>query len=364
MDLGIVGLPLSGKTTVFNALTHGHADTGVHGGGVETHIGVVKVHDERLEKLAAHFQSKKVTPAEVHYWDFPGMGAAFGRGGPSGQFLSTLARTNGLLHVVRLFQREDVPHPEGSIDPHRDVAALNMELAFADLGVVERRLERLDPVVRSAKAGEREAGEREMNLLRRVKAGLESEPGLRGQHFSPEEEKTLRDYSLLTLKPVLLVLNVGEEECSRMAAVEEEFRSRYAGPGTRVAALCGQLEMELAELSEEEEREFRQSMGILESGVERVLAQTFDLLGLVTFYTVVGEECRAWTVPQGTPAVKAAGKIHTDMEHGFIRAEAIGWEEMLRQGTLAEARKHGLLRTEGKGYVVQDGDVLHILFNV
>jgi hypothetical protein len=163
---------------------------------------------------------------------------------------------------------------------------------------------------------------------------------------------------------VLLVLNVGEEECSRMAAVEEEFRSRYAGPGTRVAALCGQLEMELAELSEEEEREFRQSMGILESGVERVLAQTFDLLGLVTFYTVVGEECRAWTVPQGTPAVKAAGKIHTDMEHGFIRAEVIGWEEMLRQGTLAEARKHGLLRTEGKGYVVQDGDVLHILFNV
>jgi len=364
VDLGIVGLPLSGKTTVFNALTHGHAETGVHGGGVETHIGVVKVHDERLEKLAAHFQSKKVTPAEVRYWDFPAM--AFGKGGPSGQFLSTLARADALLHVVRLFQREDIPHPEGSIDPHRDIAALNMELSFADLGVVERRLERLDPVVRSAKAGEREAGEREMELLRRVKAGLEGESGLPGRHFAPEEEKALRDYSLLSLKPVLLTLNVGEEDCPRMAALEEEFGARYpsAEGDLRVAALCGQVEMELAELSEEEEQEFRQSMGVLESGVQRVLAQTFDLLGLVTFYTVVGEECRAWTVPQGTPAVKAAGKIHTDMEHGFIRAEVIGWEEMLRQGTLAEARKHGVLRTEGKGYVVQDGDVLHILFNI
>ena len=364
MDLGIVGLPLSGKTTVFNALTHGHADTGLHGGVVETHIGVVKTHDERLEKLAAHFQSKKVTPAEIRYWDFPGMGSAFGRGGPSGQFLSTLARADGLLHVVRLFQRGDVPHPEGSIDPHRDVAALNMELSFGDLGVVERRLERLDPVVRSAKAGEREAGEREMELLRRVKAGLESESGLHGQRFSPDEEKTLRDYSLLSLKPQLLALNTGEEDASRLAALEGEFAGRYAGPGLRVAAICGQVEMELAELSEEEEQEFRQSMGVLESGVQRVLAQTFDLLGLITFYTAVGEECRAWTIPEGTPAVKAAGKIHTDMEHGFIRAEVIGWEEMLRHGTLADARKHGVLRTEGKGYVVQDGDVLHILFNV
>jgi hypothetical protein len=364
LDLGIVGLPLSGKTTVFNALTHGHAETGIHGGGVETNIGVVKVHDERLEKLAAHFQSKKVTPAEVRYWDFPGMGSAFGRGGPSGQFLSTLARADGLLHVVRLFQRDDVPHPEGSIEPHRDIAALNLELSFADLGVVERRLERLDPVVRSAKASEREAGEREMDLLRRVKAGLEGESGLHGQHLSTEEEKALRDYSLLGLKPQLLTLNVGEDDCSRIDALEEEFGARYGGAGLRVAALCGQVEMELAQLSEEEAQEFRRSMGVLESGVQGVLNRTFDLLGLITFYTVVGEECRAWTIPHGTSAVKAAGKIHTDMEHGFIRAEVIGWEEMLRQGTLAEARKHGLLRTEGKSYVVQDGDVLHILFNV
>jgi len=365
MDLGIVGLPLSGKTTVFNALTHGHADTGSHGAGVETHVGVVKAPDERLAKLAAQFQSKKVTPAEVRYFDFPAMGATFGRGGgPSSQILSALSATDGLLHVVRAFEREDVPHPQGSIDPHRDIAAMDAELALADLAVVERRLERLDPVVRSARAGEREAGEREMELLRRVKAALEGETPLRAQTLAPEEEKALRDYALLTLKPVLLVVNVGEQDCANIAAVESEFGARYGGRGTRVAALCAQLETELAELSAEEAEEFRRELGLTDSGVQRVLHQTFELLGLVTFYTVVGEECRAWTVPQGTPVLKAAGKIHSDMERGFIRAEVVTWEEMLYCGSLAEARKRGVLRTEGKGYSVQDGDVLHILFSV
>jgi len=362
MDLGIVGLPLCGKTTVFNALAHGHAETGGYRAGVETHMGVVKVPDDRLSKLAAQFQSKKVTPAEVRYTDLPAMSATSSRGGgPSSQVLSALSASDGLLHVVRTFQREDVPHPQGSIDPHRDIAAMDAELVLADLAVVEKRLERLAPVVRASKPGEREAGEREMELLRRVKASLESETPLRAQTLTAEEEKALRDYALLTLKPILLIINVGEEDASKIPDIESEFAARYPGEGTRVVALCGQLEMELAELSEEEAWEFRQDMGLTDSGVQRVLQQTFDLMGLITFYTVVGDECRAWTVPRGTHAQQAAGKVHSDMEKGFIRAEAIGWEELLGCGSLAEARKQGILRTEGKGYVVQDGDVLHIL---
>ncbi|MGD0205051.1 MAG: redox-regulated ATPase YchF [Dehalococcoidia bacterium] len=364
MDLGIVGLPLCGKTTVFNALTHGHAEAGGHRAGVETHIGVVKVPDERLNKLAAQFQSKKVTPAELRYLDLPAMGATFGRGGPSSQVLSALSASDGLLHVVRTFQREDVPHPQGSIDPHRDIAAMDVELVLADLAIVEKRLERLAPVVRAAKPGEREAGEREMELLRRVKASLEGETPLRAQSLTAEEERALRDYALLTLKPILLVVNVGEEDVSRVADIESEFAARYAAAGTPVVALCGQLEMELAQLSEEEAWEFRQELGLTDSGVQRVIQKTLDLMGLITFYTVVGDECRAWTVPRATPAQQAAGKIHSDMEKGFIRAEAIGCQEILVCGSLTEARKRGILRTEGKGYVVQDGDVLHILFCV
>jgi GTP-binding protein YchF len=365
MDLGIVGLPLCGKTTVFNALTHGHAETGAYRAGVETHVGVVKVPDERLSKLAAQFGSKKVTPAEVRYIDMPAMSATSSRGGgPSSQVLSALSASDGLLHVVRTFQRDDVAHPQGSIDPHRDISAMDVELALADLGVVEKRLERLAPVVRAAKPGEREAGEREMELLGRLKASLEEEKPLRAQDLAAEEEKILRDYALLTLKPVLLTINVGEQDASKIADIEREFAARYASEGTRVVALCGQLEMELAELSEEDALEFRQDMGLIDSGVQRVLHQTFDLMGLITFYTVVGDECRAWTVRRGTPAQQAAGKIHSDMEKGFIRAEAVGWEEILTCGSLGEARKRGILRTEGKGYVVQDGDVLHILFSV
>jgi hypothetical protein len=325
---------------------------------------VVKVPDERLNKLGAQFQSKKVTPAELRYLDLPAMGATFGRGGPSSQVLSALSASDGLLHVVRTFQREDVPHPEGSIDPHRDIAAMDVELVLADLAIVEKRLERLAPVVRAAKPGEREAGEREMELLRRVKASLEGETPLRAQNLTAEEERALRDYALLTLKPILLIVNVGEEDASRIAEIEGEFAARYTAQGTPVVALCGQLEMELAQLSEEEAWEFRQDLGLSDSGVQRVIQKTFELMGLITFYTVVGDECRAWTVPRATPAQQAAGKIHSDMERGFIRAEAIGCQEILVCGSLAEARKRGILRTEGKGYPVQDGDVLHILFCV
>ncbi|MBI1885378.1 MAG: redox-regulated ATPase YchF [Chloroflexi bacterium] len=364
MDLAIVGLPLSGKTTLFQALAGPHAqrDGGRQADARREHVAVVRTPDERLEKLAALFQSKKVTPAEVRLHDLP---APLERGAAlSGEAASSLGQADAIVHVVRAFQREDVPHPEGSVDPHRDVEALNLELAYHDLAIIERRLEKLDTVVRSARPGEREAGLREQQLLRRLKERLEQDEPLRGQVTDESEMRQLAGYGLLTLKPVLLLVNIDEGDGGRTAEVEAEFRSRHPGPQTEVVALCAKLEAELAELPEDETAAFRHELGVADNGAGRLLSAAYRLLDLVTFYTVVGDECRAWPVPKATTALAAAGRIHTDMERGFIRAEVIPWDRLLEQGSLAEAKKHGLLRTEGKQYAVQDGDVLHILFHV
>ncbi len=364
MDLGIIGLAQSGKTTVFNAVTRGHAQTGAFGAGVEPNIGVVKVPDERLDRLCAVLKPKKVTHADVRYLDFPGA-AAFGRGaGPAAQFLASLAQCDALIHVVRAFTSESVPHPEGSIDPHRDIAGMDMELSFADQAFIERRLERLDTEVRSMRPGEREAGEKEIALLQRLKQGLDAETPLRAQTISDDEAKTLANYQFLTDKPLLLVLNIDESAVAEAAKTEDEFRARWGGPHVELAALCGKLEMELSELSDEDAAVFRADMGLTESGLDRMIRLSYDLLGLISFFTVNPEEGRAWTIRRAIPAVAAAGKVHSDMERGFIRAEVTGWEELMESGSLAEARKRGIVRTEGKTYPVQDGEVLHILFNV
>ncbi|HEU4760092.1 MAG TPA: DUF933 domain-containing protein, partial [Dehalococcoidia bacterium] len=272
------------------------------------------------------------------------------------------ARADALIHVVRAFHREDVPHPAGSVDPERDVRHLDGELLLHDLGIVERRLEKLDITVRSARPGEREAGEREQAVLQRVHGHLEAGRPLREATLSAEEMKTLANYGLLTLKPLLILLNIDEADAPRAAALEDEYRARL-GAGRTAVAMCARLEAELAELSPEEAAEFRQELEAGDAPAQRVLRCLHEVLGLVTFYTPVGQECRAWPVPVGTTALQAAGRIHTDMERGFIRAEAIAWEKLMEMGSLAEARKHGALRTEGKQYVVQDGDVLHILFH-
>jgi ribosome-binding ATPase YchF (GTP1/OBG family) len=250
------------------------------------------------------------------------------------------------------------------VDPHRDIEALNLELSLHDLGIVERRLERLEITVRSARPGEREAGERELRPLHRVREYLEQELPLRNQSFTGDELKQLANYGLLTLKPELQVINIDEADVAQTATVEADFRARYVGAKTGVAAICAGLEAELAELSPEEAVQFRQELGASEPAAGCLMRLAQEVLGLVTFYTVVGEECRAWPVPSGTVALQAAGRIHSDMERGFIRAEAIAYEVLLEMGSLAEARKHGLLRIEGKQYVLQDGDVLHILFHV
>jgi len=241
---------------------------------------------------------------------------------------------------------------------------MDLELAFADLAFVQKRLERLDIAVRSAKAGERAAGEKEVALLERIKAGLEAETPLRAQTLSPDERRSLHDYNLLTAKPMLLLLNIDEADVSRANELEAEFRSRWAGPHRDVAALCAKIELELGELSEEEAVEFRADMGVPEAGRDLVIRRSFELLGLISFFTVNPEDGHAWVVPRGATALTAAGKVHSDMERGFVRAEVLGWRELLDSGSLAEARKQGILRLEGKQYEVQDGDVLHILFSV
>jgi len=364
-DLGIIGFGLSGKTTVFNAVTRGKAATGF-GGGQEPNLGVVKVPDPRLGVLTEMFHPKKTTPAEIRYVDFPAAGAAFGHGqGPGSQFLNEVRRVDALIHVVRSFENAGVPHPEGSIDPARDIAAMNLELAFADLALIERRLERLEAELRAAKAGERMAGEREVALLRRLQTGLEAEEPIRVQTLSADERRLIASYRFLTELPLLILLNVGEDDLQNRAALESDYQGRFGGLKSQVAAFCGRLEMELLELAPAEAMEYRAELGLEEeTGLDRAIRLSYHLLGLISFLTAGEDEVRAWTVSEGAAAPQAAGKIHTDLERGFIRAEVVRYEDLVTAGSLAEARKRGLLRTEGKNYVVQDGDVVNILFNV
>jgi ribosome-binding ATPase len=362
MDLAIVGLERSGKTTLFNALTGGDAQTGGYGGGLEPNLGTVKVPDERLDKVCGLIKPKKVTYAEVRYVDFPGAGFSK-ENGPAAQYLSGLSRADALIHVVRLFPSEAVAHPEGSLDPARDLSLLEMELAFADLAIIERRLDRLEAEMRSRKAGDRDAGEKEGQLLRRFKDLLEGEKALRNLQLTDDERKLVAGFGFLTLKPLLVVLNVDDDSGLRLAEIESEF-AELLGASSVAVAVPAKVEEELAQMSPSDAAEFRADMALPESALTRVIKESYRVLGLISFLTVGEPEGRAWPVPTGTTALKAAGVVHSDMERGFIRAEVIGWRELLDAGSMAEARRRGILRTEGKTYVVQDGDVLHVLLNI
>ncbi len=363
MDLGIIGFQRSGKTTIFNAVTKGNAQTGSYGAGVQPNIGVVKVPDDRLDRLAKIFDPKKFTLADIRYIDFPGEAFSTGQGPPA-QFLAQLARCDALIHVVRAFDDATVPHPQVSIDAARDASAMDLELAFADAAFIEKRLERIEAEMRSVKTGERDAAERQAALLARMKAGLESDTPLREQHFEEDESKSLVNYQFLTDKPLLVVLNINEGDVTRGREIESKFAEKASGEHRAVAAISGKIEAELAQMSDDEAIEFRSDLGITEPGLDRMIRMSYELTGLLSFFTVGPDECRAWNVKRGATAPAAAGKIHTDLERGFIRAEVVRWDELLADGSLAEARKHGHLRQEGKTYVVQDGDCLNILFNV
>ncbi len=369
MQIAIIGLPRAGKTTVFNALTGARARTGAYSTSADANVAVVQVPDPRVEELARIFKPKKVVHATVEYIDAGGVVKAGSKAekseGIGGQLLNQISKADALLDVVRVFQDESVPHPEGSVDPARDLASMDLELAYSDLAIIERRLERLKESVHKVKPQEREAGEREMELLFRLKARLEEEIPIRAQELTEEEKLAIRAFQFLTEKPLLHVLNLGENQLARAAETQAEVSRGYQMPQTAFTTLCGQVEAEVAELEPEEKQQFLEAMGVRESSVDRVIALSYRLLDYVSFLTVGPDEVRAWTVRRNTPAQKAAGTIHTDLERGFIRAEVVKFSDLMSVGgSMADARKHGLLRLEGKSYPVQDGDIMHVLFNV
>jgi hypothetical protein len=279
--------------------------------------------------------------------------------------LGQLQTVDLIVHVVRAFKDDSILHPLENVDATRDIAALDLELALADLGVVERRIDRLTVEMRSISAGNRGVQERELTLMKRIKDALESERAVRSIGLTPEETAMLPGFNLLTQKPMLLVLNIDEADVGRTAEIEAEAKQTLAGAGTSVIALAAKAEADVAELSAEDAIEFRKELGLPEEpATGRLLQEAVTLLGLITFFTAGPQDTRAWSIPLGTPAVKAAGRIHSDIERGFIRAEVIDWQELLATGSHSEAKKKGVMRVEGKTYEIRDGDVINVLFNV
>ncbi|HYH92375.1 MAG TPA: redox-regulated ATPase YchF [Candidatus Saccharimonadales bacterium] len=366
MQIAIVGLAGSGKTTVFNTLTRGHAETGGYG-GVTLNVGVVKVPDERLDRLAAIFKPKKIVQADVTYVDLPAPPASTeGRIGTEelpADHLARLRDSDALLHVVRAFEDPNHPHPAGSVDPGRDLEQLDLEFLLADLAMTERRLERLKGSGKHGTPAEREAAEREEVVLRRIHTGLEAGTPIRDLGLDLDEAKAIRGFRFLSEKPVLVLLNVGEGELAASPALVDAITAAYPHQHAMVEALSARIEMELGELEPDEATVFMDELGITESGLDRVIALSYRLLGLVSFLTAGPDEVRAWPIVDGSTAVDAAGAIHTDLAKGFIRAETVAYEDLLTLGSMAEARKAGRLRSEGKTYRVKDGDVLEILFS-
>ncbi len=366
MQIAIVGLAGCGKTTVFNTLTRGHAETGGYG-GVTLNVGVVKVPDARLDRLAEIFRPKKVVHADVTYVDLPAPPAsADGRPGTDelpAEHLARLRESDALLHVVRAWDDPGRPHPAGSVDPVRDLEQLDLEFTLADLAQVDRRLERLRASGRHGTPAEREANEREQAVLERIKPALEAGRPIRDVDLDEDEERAVRGFRFLTQKPVLVLLNVGEGDLPGAPALVERVAGGYAHRHALVDALSARIEMELGELEPDEAAAFMGELGIRESGLDRVIALSYRLLGLISFLTAGPDEVRAWPIPDGASAVDAAGAIHTDLARGFIRAETVAYADLLAMGSMAEARRHGRLRSEGRTYRVQDGDVIEILFS-
>ena len=352
MDFGILGLELSGKTTIFSLLTGHAAAAPTH--KREAHVGIAHVPDPRLDRLTAMFKPKKHTPATVKFVDVPGVV----KGGAQSLNLPELRMMDGLAVVVRSFPSDAIPHPEGSIDPARDLELLETEMLLADLSVVTNRLERVERDMAKKKTPEL-AAERE--VLVRFKAALEKGEALRGLEVTADEEKFVKGFGLLTRKPLLVILNAGEADAGDLAgALSRAGFGRWNGrPHVAFSAVSATIEQEISAMSPEDQAEFLKGLGLPDRALDRLLHAAYDLLGLMSFLTAGEDECRAWSIPKGTHAVKAAGAIHSDFEKHFIRAEVVPFEKLMEAGSLASCRTHGTLRLEGKDYVVQDGDVIN-----
>jgi hypothetical protein len=364
VGIGIIGLAESGRTTIFNALTRGKADTASQAQKAP-HVGTAKVPDSRLNILVGMFQPRKVVPAEVKYLDIGASVKSLAADKSiSGEYLSQLSNVDALINVTRAFADESIPHIEGSVDVPRDMATMELELAYSDLAIIERRLGRIETSLKSAKPDERHSFQHEQELLGRIKASLEKDTPIREQGLTEEENRLIAGYQFLSAKPLLTVVNIGEDQLPRAKTLEDELNQRFSRPNHRIITLCGKLEMELSQLDEASAEGFRAEFGVTEAGLERIIRLSYQLLGLITFFTTASDEVKAWPIKAGASALKAAGRIHSDMERGFIRAEVIGYNDLINCGGIAEGRKRGLLRQEGKNYTVQDGDVITFLFNV
>ncbi len=352
MKLGIIGLPQSGKTTLFNALTRGHAPTTASAGRIEVHTAVVDVPDPRVDKLSGMFKPKKTIYAKVTYADIAGLEAGAAKTGISGQLLNQLTQMDAFLHVVRVFEDDNVPHPSGSVNAQRDIESMESELLLNDLVAVERKLERL--VDERKKGGTDKAdNERQTALFQRLNAALSGNTPLRKVEISTEESKILASFGLLTRKPILTVLNLGEGQSAPTVKVDHAM-----------VALQGKLEMEIAQLPPEDAAVFMKEYGIEEPSLNRMIRLSYDLLDQQSFFTVGEDEVRAWTIRRGASAVEAAGAIHTDLQRGFVRAEVVACDDLISLGSMQEAKAKGKMRLEGKEYPVKDGDIVHIRFNI
>ena len=365
MKLGIVGLPNVGKSTLFNSLTKAGAESANYPFcTIDPNIGIVAVPDERLKLLGDLYQSKKVTPAVIEFVDIAGLvkGASKGEG-LGNQFLSNIREVDAIVHVVRCFEDSNVIHVDGSVNPLRDIETINLELIFSDLEVLERRIAKVVKVARMDKTYAKEQA-----LLERLKAHLESGKTAKSMEITDEDEIALmKDYNLLTYKPVIYAANVSEDDLAddgASNAMVEKVRDFAKEEGSEAFVICAQIEQEISELDDDEKAMFLEDLGLQESGLEKLIKASYHILGLMSFLTSGEDETRASTIKIGTKAPQAAGKIHTDFERGFIKAEVVNYKDLLEQGSLAAAREKGLVRMEGKEYVVQDGDVILFRFNV
>ena len=365
MKLGIVGLPNVGKSTLFNSLTKAGAESANYPFcTIDPNVGVVAVPDERLKLLGDLYHSKKVTPAVIEFVDIAGLvkGASKGEG-LGNQFLSNIREVDAIVHVVRCFEDSNVVHVDGNVNPLRDIETINLELIFSDLEILERRIAK---VAKGARMDKEQA--KELAMLERVKERLEDGKLAIGFETEDEdEEEYFKNLNLLTAKPVIYAANVGEEDLANDGADNagvQAVREYAKETGSEVFAICAQIEEEISELDDEERQMFLDDLGLKESGLEKLIRASYHLLGLMSFLTSGEDETRAWTIKQGTKAPQAAGKIHTDFERGFIKAEVVNYKDLLENGSLPAAREKGLVRMEGKEYVVQDGDVILFRFNV
>ncbi len=364
MKLGIVGLPNVGKSTLFNAITNAGAQSANYPFcTIEPNVGVVAVPDERLDRLAEMYSPEKYTPASIEFVDIAGLvrGASKGEG-LGNKFLANIREVDAVVHVVRCFENDDIVHVEGSVDPARDIETINLELVLSDLEMVERRIDKTKKMLKGDKGYQAE-----LDLLERVRQALEQGRSARSVECTEEEAAILSQVALLTNKPVIYAANLSEgdfaagvEQNAYLKPVAEIAKAEGAG----VLPICAEIEAEIAGMDKEEKALFLSDMGLRQSGLDRLIQECYSLLGLISYLTAGPQEVRAWTIPQGTRAPQAAGKIHSDFERGFIRAEVVSFTDLMAAGTMAAAKEKGMVRSEGKDYVMQDGDVVLFRFNV